>query len=300
VRAWLAAVARHETPIDADPQAALLPQARVRDLTDPAAGPDQRTAIALHGPQAAAALRRALLPHERPGFARLRPGEILRQSLAGCDLLIARGDMGEESGFELYVHPEQVAALWRLLLEAGAPLGLLPAGLAARDLVRIEAGLPLHGRDLAGPHAISPLGAGCGALVKLHKPFFVGRAALLAREAARTHTLVRFGVVGRGRRVIRAGQTVLDRDGAPVGVVTSAAVCADGQVGLAYLLESCAAPGTPIQVLAPRAHDPSTATHRVVPAAVTPHERGAGTPPSRNCIPAMSQEAGSQGHVEHL
>lgn len=270
VRAWLAAVARRETPIDADPQAALLPRALVRDLADPAAGPDQRVNIALQGPQAPDVLRRALLPHEPDRFARLRRNEILRQPLAGCDLLVARtGYTGEETGYELYVHPDQAAGLWRALLEAGA----LPAGLGARDLARIEAGLPLHGHELAGPQEISPIGAGYGAFVKFHKAFFVGRAALLQREAARTHTLVRFRVAGRGRRVVRAGQPVLDPDGRRVGVVTSAAVGPEGQVGLAYLLSASAAPGTPVQVLVLREHESAASPAAAVPAEIIPRYR---------------------------
>src|SRR5690606_16597619 len=110
--------------------------------------------------------------------------------------------------------PTAVAeSLWQALIDAGAH----PAGLGARDTLRLEAALPLYGHEL-GP-GITPLEAGLGWVVAFDKPEFRGRDALLAqRDAGPPRRLV--GIATEGRRPPRAECTVL-RDGNPVGSVTS-------------------------------------------------------------------------------
>ncbi len=72
--------------------------------------------------------------------------------LGGFDLIVSRtGYTGERVAYEVFVHPDQIVALWKKLLEIGEPMGLKPCGLAARDSLRIEAGLPLYGHEMAGP-----------------------------------------------------------------------------------------------------------------------------------------------------
>jgi aminomethyltransferase len=111
-------------------------------------------------------------------------------------------------------------ALWDALTEAGSGQGLGPAGLAARDTLRLEAGMPLYGNEL-GPD-ITPFDAGLGRVVKLSKPGdFVGRAALAAiAEQPRSRVLA--GLVGQTRRIPRHGYSVL-WDEKPCGTVTSGA-----------------------------------------------------------------------------
>jgi len=118
-----------------------------------------------------------------------------------------------EDGVELHVPAEDAPAVWARLLDAG----IRPAGLGARDTLRLEAGYPLHGHEL-GP-GITPAQAGLGWVARFDKGAFRGRAPLLAeRERGITRRLR--GLLGADRQIPRAGCTV-SRDGQPVGEVTS-------------------------------------------------------------------------------
>ncbi|RII41540.1 glycine cleavage system aminomethyltransferase GcvT [Galactobacter valiniphilus] len=143
-------------------------------------------------------------------------------TIAGIDILLARTGYTGEDGFELYVSNEQAPALWDALLAAGEDHGLIPAGLASRDSLRLEAGMPLYGNELSLD--ITPLEAGLGPVVSLKKEEdFVGRAAFEAakvegRGATSGRRLV--GLKGLGRRAARGGYPVL-KDGVVIGEVTS-------------------------------------------------------------------------------
>jgi aminomethyltransferase len=133
---------------------------------------------------------------------------------------VARTGYTGEDGFELFCRPADAEAVWDALAEAGSAAGLVPAGLAARDTLRLEAGMPLYGNEL-GPE-MTPFEAGLGRVVKFDKPGeFVGREALAARAAAPvTKRLV--GLTIESRRVARHGYPVL-ADGKNIGTVTSGA-----------------------------------------------------------------------------
>ncbi|HEY8216443.1 MAG TPA: glycine cleavage system aminomethyltransferase GcvT [Acidimicrobiia bacterium] len=118
-----------------------------------------------------------------------------------------------EDGVELHVPAPDAPATWRALLASG----LIPAGLGARDTLRLEAGLPLHGHEL-GP-GITPLQAGLGWVVRFDKGDFRGREALLAERECGVARRLR-GLVVAGRQVPRAGCSVAI-DGQTVGTVTS-------------------------------------------------------------------------------
>jgi aminomethyltransferase len=162
-------------------------------------------------------------------------------------LLLARTGYTGEDGFEIYVPNESAAALWQALLEAGAEHGLVPAGLACRDSLRLEAGMPLYGNELS--LQVTPFEAGLGPVVSFKKESdFVGRAALEARKAEGSRrTLV--GLKGLGRRAGRSHYPVL-KDGAVVGEVTSGAPSPTlgYPVALAYVDAELAAPGTKLEV----------------------------------------------------
>ncbi|WP_022900602.1 glycine cleavage system aminomethyltransferase GcvT [Humibacter albus] len=131
------------------------------------------------------------------------------RSLSGTYLdhpvLIARTGYTGEDGFELYVSPDDAPALWSALLETGAGAGLIPAGLASRDTLRLEAGMPLYGHELTT--STLPSQAGLGRVVALSKPGdFVGRSAI--ERGAPEDARVLVGLAGSGKRAARAGYAV--------------------------------------------------------------------------------------------
>ncbi|RME29431.1 MAG: hypothetical protein D6806_01390, partial [Deltaproteobacteria bacterium] len=194
--------------------------------------------IALQGQGALSLIVRLAEPEPfRKAVGRLRKFELASGKLAGTDVTVARtGYTGEEVGFEIFVHPEHAPRLWDLLLEEGRGAGLVPAGLGARDSLRCEAGFPLHGHELAGPHGINPIEAGYGSYVKLHKPFFVGRQRALEWHNDRRRTVIRFAIEERGGKVVRAGSPVLaGRRNEYAGRVTSCVSTGSRQVGMAIV-----------------------------------------------------------------
>ena len=163
------------------------------------------------------------------------------------NLLLARTGYTGEDGFEIYVPNDDAAALWGALLTAGADSGLIPAGLACRDSLRLEAGMPLYGNELS--LELDPYAAGLGPVVALSKEGnFVGRAALeTKKEHAPARRLV--GLKGAGRRAGRSHYPVL-KDGAVIGEVTSGAPSPTlgYPVALAYVDAAFTEPGTTVDV----------------------------------------------------
>ncbi|MDH3446308.1 MAG: glycine cleavage system aminomethyltransferase GcvT, partial [Deltaproteobacteria bacterium] len=102
-------------------------------------------------------------------------------NVASARCIVSRTGYTGELGFELYCLPEAAESLWVALLEAGAPDGLMPAGLGARDTLRLEKGYPLYGHEL--DDTTTPLEAGLNWVVKLSKPLFMGREALLRQNS---------------------------------------------------------------------------------------------------------------------
>ncbi|RLK49063.1 glycine cleavage system aminomethyltransferase GcvT [Microbacterium telephonicum] len=140
----------------------------------------------------------------------------------GHPLLLARTGYTGEDGFELLVPVAAASALWDALLTAGKSRGLVPAGLAARDTLRLEAGMPLYGHELSLDTA--PAQAGLGRVVVADKPDFVGKTALAGGFGTDGRVLV--GLVGEGRRAGRAGYPVYAdaAGGEPIGEITSGAL----------------------------------------------------------------------------
>ncbi|CAN5249983.1 glycine cleavage system aminomethyltransferase GcvT [soil metagenome] len=160
----------------------------------------------------------------------------------GDEVLVGRTGYTGEDGFELYLRVRNAETLWNALMAAGSADGLIPAGLASRDTLRLEAGMPLYGHELSLD--TFPVQAGLGRVVDLSKPGdFVGRAAVEAGPPAGARLL--FGLRSEGRRAGRAGYAVVDAAGAPLGEVTSGALSPTlgVPVALAYLDPGAAEPG---------------------------------------------------------
>lgn len=154
-------------------------------------------------------------------------------------VLVARTGYTGEDGFELLVPNALAVALWDAVTDAGAPHGLVPAGLAARDTLRLEAGMPLYGHELSLD--VRPAQAGLGRVVASDKDDFVGKGA--CEPAPGAPVLV--GLVAEGRRAGRAGYAVLDGD-RPVGEVTSGALSPTlgHPVAMAFVPPALSTPGT--------------------------------------------------------
>ena len=163
-----------------------------------------RAIIAVQGPRA----------RDRfPVIADVGRRRVVEMDLDGVAVTVAGTGYTGEDGVEVAVAAEHAVAVWDSVLARG----VVPAGLGARDTLRLEAGLPLHGHEL-GP-GITPLQAGLGWVVGWDKGDFRGRAALEAERAAGPSRRLR-GLLLDGKRPPRADQSVLDGD-AVVGVVTS-------------------------------------------------------------------------------
>jgi glycine hydroxymethyltransferase len=205
--------------------------------------------IALQGPKSLAVLRQILDPSQCRAVAALERTEFAELAIEGRQLLVARtGYTGEPLGYEIYAAAADAAWLWERLMAVGRPLGLVPCGLASRDSTRTEAGLPLYGHELAGPHDVNPFEAGFGPYVKLHKGFFVGRTACVRQYLDQAREVVRFEV-DAGARPVRDGALVLDRNGTVLGYVTSCVSLSETQTGLALLERRGLEVGTPILLL---------------------------------------------------
>lgn len=148
---------------------------------------DRKVMLALQGPRSIDILHK--LSHidlNRIGYFTAR-----HVTLGDIKVLISRTGYTGEKGYEIFVHPDQAEALWNKILEAGKEYGIAPCGLAARDSLRIEAGLPLYGNELAGESNISPFEAGYGDFVVFTKAKgdYLGREALLNKRDAKRETV---------------------------------------------------------------------------------------------------------------
>jgi len=167
------------------------------------------------------------------------------------ELLLARTGYTGEDGFEIYVPNMDAAGLWEALLEAGQGSGLIPAGLAARDSLRLEAGMPLYGNELS--RRVNAYAAGLGPVVSLAKEGdFVGKEALAAIKAAGVGTTIGqklVGLKGTGRRAARAHYPIL-KDGTLVGEITSGqpSPTLGYPIAMAYVDVEFAAGGTLLDV----------------------------------------------------
>jgi aminomethyltransferase len=203
---------------------------------------DRYALLALQGPKAVA----ILAPLTDVDLDSLKYYSFAAGTVAGHQGLVSRTGYTGEDGFELYVDPKAAPALWERLLDVGAEHGIRPAGLGARDTLRLEAGMALYGHELDS--ATTPLEAGLSWVVKLDKGEFLGSEALARQqEEGVLRKLVGFEVSGRG--IAREGHPV-SHAGSRVGQVTSGtwSPTFERALGMAYVPTRLAAPGTEVEI----------------------------------------------------
>jgi len=203
---------------------------------------EQTAMLALQGPASAAVLAKVGAPE----VAKIRRFRFDRLAVAGCEALVSRTGYTGSDGFEIFAGAGDGERLFETLLAEGASLGLVPAGLGARDTLRLEAALPLYGHEL--DESTNPFEAGLGRFVDLDGRDFIGADALARQKSTPpTRTLVGFVLDERG--VARAGHEIV-RDGEAVGVVTSGgpSPTLGKSIGLGYVPPALAAVGTKFDV----------------------------------------------------
>jgi len=216
---------------------------------------DDYALLALQGPRAL----EILAPLASPDPSGLRYYGFAEGTVDGAPAIVSRTGYTGEDGFELYLSPREAPRIWRRLLAAGAPHGIQPAGLGARDTLRLEAAMALYGHEI--DETTTPFEAGLGWVVKLDKGEFVGREALVAqRQAGLARKLVGFEVAGRG--IARQGHPVV-AGGEAVGAVTSGTFSPtfEKALGMAYVPTRFEAPGSRLAI---------EVRGRELPAAVVP------------------------------
>ncbi|WP_433586407.1 glycine cleavage system aminomethyltransferase GcvT [Microbacterium hydrocarbonoxydans] len=222
---------------------ALLDRVRSLSEVDVADVSDDYALIAVQGPKAEAILAATQgIDEVSIPWADQKYYAWASATFAGKPLLLARTGYTGEDGFELLVAAEDATSLWDAVLAAGEPQGLVPAGLAARDTLRLEAGMPLYGHELSLD--TKPVQAGLGRVVVTAKESFVGKDGVDA--AADAPVLV--GLEASGKRAGRAGYAVVSEDGAVLGEITSGALSPTlgHPIAMAYVTPSSAEEGTAV------------------------------------------------------
>jgi aminomethyltransferase len=199
--------------------------------------------IAVQGPRSEGFLQ----SHTDVDLTGIRYYEAVRGRVAGIDGVISRTGYTGEDGFELYIPSNDAVHVWETLLDSGAPAGLKPIGLGARDTLRLEAGLMLYGNDI--DDTTTPLEAGLGWTVKFGPNDFVGRDALEWQKSEGLHRrMVAVEVEDRG---IPRPHFEIRSDGEHSGELTSGTYSPTFErgIGLAYVRSRDAKIGTSVGVV---------------------------------------------------
>src|SRR5579859_2322200 len=203
---------------------------------------DTTSLLALQGPAAEAILQTLTeVDLANIGYHHFAAGPV-----DGVNCIISRTGYTGEDGFELYCAPVDVVKLWNDLLAAGKARGLLPAGLGARDTLRIEAGYCLYGHELN--EQSNPLEARLGWTVKFDKGNFIGRDALLKiKEQGLERKLIGVELVDRG--VCRVGHVIYENEH-PIGSLTSGAPSPTlhKNIGMGYVVTAYAVAGKTVDI----------------------------------------------------
>jgi glycine cleavage system T protein (aminomethyltransferase) len=200
--------------------------------------------VAIQGPQS----RELLVGLCGTALAALKLHQVYQTDLSGFPCLIARTGYTGELGYEIYIEADKVGGLWNLLVQKGSVWGLKPAGLGARDLLRLEMGYLLYGNDIN--ENTTPYEANVEWTVSFQKGDFIGSKALLAqKQAGLAHRFMAFELVEKA--VPRHGFKILDSvSSQEIGEVTSGNLSPLLQkgIGLGYVPPSYATPGTALAI----------------------------------------------------
>jgi aminomethyltransferase len=199
--------------------------------------------IAIQGPRSVEMLQR----HADVDLASLRYYFCAEGHVNGVPAVIARTGYTGEDGFELFVNGSDASAIWNALLREHRLDGLVACGLGARDVLRLEAGMPLYGHELT--EAITPVQAGLKWALKLDKPEFLGKDALRDQLEVDTYSRIA-GLVMEGRAPAREGYPVW-LDGRIVGSVRSGSIAPSVEnknIATALVAPEASAIGTRLEV----------------------------------------------------
>ncbi|HEY6892725.1 MAG TPA: glycine cleavage system aminomethyltransferase GcvT, partial [Rhodanobacteraceae bacterium] len=199
--------------------------------------------LAIQGPAA----RDVLQPLTGVDLASMKYYWFAHGEVAGVRATVSRTGYTGEDGFEIFLPPQSADRVWQAILEAGRAANVIPCGLGARDTLRLEAAMRLHGNDI--DETTTVVEADLNWIVGWKKDDFIGAAALREQKAhGAARKLVGFEMIDRG--IARQGYSVFVGDGAPVGVVTSGTQTPylKKAIGLAYLPTAHTAPGTEFDV----------------------------------------------------
>lgn len=206
---------------------------------------DEYVLLAIQGPKSVEILSK-LTDAE---LASLKYYAISETQIAGIQCLLARTGYTGEDGFEIYIPVADADEVFDQIMEHGGPLGMVPAGLACRDTLRLEAGMPLYGHELG--LEVNPYQVGFGKVVRLDKPSdFIGKAALTHLANSPVHQKL-VGLQGEGKRAARADYEIYatgsDR---AIGKITSGALSPTlgYPIAMAFVESSCSEIGTELEV----------------------------------------------------
>ncbi len=198
--------------------------------------------VALQGPKA----QEILQPLTAIDLPAMKYYWFAHGEIAGVRGTVSRTGYTGEDGFEIMVAPAMATRVWDALLQAGKPHGLIPAGLGARDTLRLEAGMRLYGNDIDDTTTV--LEADLGWIVGWNKPAFLGRDVLHQQKAAGVGKIM-VGIEMVDRAIARHGHPVFHK-GEPVGVVTSGTQTPylKKAIAMAYVPPALKAPGTELEI----------------------------------------------------
>ncbi len=202
---------------------------------------DDFAQIALQGPRSLDILKKLMVEQQIPTkYYSFIP----KANVAGFECIVSRTGYTGEDGFEIYCKPADAPKLWDSLLEAGEEFGLIPAGLGARDTLRLEAAMPLYGHEMNDE--FTPLESDLGPFVKMDKQGFIGKSAI-ARKISVSKKRIGLKVIDRG--IVREGAKVYFND-AEIGITTSGtyAPYLNYAIAMAIIDVSHSALGTVLQI----------------------------------------------------